>query len=84
MKKFIYFSAPWCGPCKTLSPIMDQVAQDGISLQKVNVDNEPEISQQYNIRNIPTVVLVNASGTEVTRTVGVQSKQAYIDMYNQN
>jgi len=88
MKKFIYFSAPWCGPCKTLGPIMDQIAQSGIALQKVNIDNDPALAQQYSIRNVPTVVLVDASDpavdTELTRTVGVQPKQVYIDIYNQH
>jgi len=84
MKKFIYFSAPWCGPCRVLGPTMDEVINEGIMIQKVNVDNDPEISSQYNIRNVPTVVLVNAAGEEVSRIVGAQSKQTYIDLYNNN
>tara|TARA_R110000744_G_scaffold44452_1_gene99191 strand:+ start:575 stop:829 length:255 start_codon:yes stop_codon:yes gene_type:complete len=84
MKKFIYFSAPWCSPCRTLGPIMDQLAQSDIVLQKVNIDNAPALAQQYNIRNVPTVVLVDTAGIELTRVVGIQPKQVYIDIYNQN
>jgi thioredoxin 1 len=84
MNKFIYFSAPWCGPCRQLAPTMEQVAAEGITIQKVNVDNEPEFAKQYNIRSIPTVVLVNQAGEEITRTTGALSKQTYIDLYSQN
>jgi len=82
MKKFLYFSAPWCGPCRQLGPIMDEVAQQA-TVQKVNVDAQPELAQQYGIRNVPTVILTS-NGVEILRKVGVNPKQAYLDMYNQN
>ena len=81
--KIIYFSAPWCGPCRQLGPIMDEVATQA-SVQKVNVDNSPEMASQYGIRNVPTVVAIDNSGVEVGRKVGLNPKQAYLDMYNQN
>jgi len=83
MKQLLYFSAPWCGPCKTLGPIMDQVSHQA-KVKKVNVDNSPEIASHYGVRNVPTVILVNSLGKEKSRLVGVQSGQAYLDMYNQN
>lgn len=82
MKKFLYFSAPWCGPCRQLGPIMDEVAQQA-TVQKVNVDAQPELAQQYGIRNIPTVILTS-NGVEILRKVGLNPKQVYLDMYNQN
>lgn len=82
MKQLIYFTAPWCGPCRQLGPVMEEVAQE-INVQKVNVDNNPELAQQYGIRNVPTVVLTSG-GHEVTRKIGLNPKQAYLDMYNQN
>ena len=82
MKKLIYFSASWCGPCRQLGPIMEEVAQQA-TVQKVDVDNNPELAQQYGIRNVPTVVLTS-NGEEVIRKVGLNPKQAYLDMYNQN
>ena len=82
MKKFIYFSAPWCGPCKQLGPVMEEIATQ-IHVQKVNVDDNPTLAQQYGIRNVPTVVLTE-DGSEITRKLGLNPKQAYLDMYNQN
>jgi len=82
MKKLIYFSAPWCGPCRQLGPIMEEVAQQA-TVQKVNVDDNPELAQRYGIRNVPTVVLTS-NDTEVIRKVGLNPKQVYLDMYNQN
>jgi len=84
MKKFLYFTADWCGPCRMLSPVMDEVAQEGIIVQKVNVDNSPEMSQHYGVRNVPTVILLNEIGEEQGRKVGANPKLTYLNMYNQN
>jgi thioredoxin 1 len=81
--KLIYFSAPWCGPCRQLGPIMDEVAQEA-TVQKVNVDNSPDMASHYGIRNVPTVVAIDDYGNERARKVGLNPKQAYLDMYNQN
>ena len=75
--KYLYFSAAWCGPCKTLSPIMNEVSAQ-ISVEKIDVDLDYERAQQYGVRNIPTVVLVDGI-TEVKRFVGVQQKQTYLN-----
>ncbi len=81
MKKLFYFSAPWCGPCKSFGPVMDQVSQAGIPVQKINVDNDSDATQAFSIRNVPTVVLVDG-GQEVKRFTGVKSKQDVINFYN--
>ena len=81
MKKLFYFSAPWCGPCKSFGPIMDQISQSGIEVQKVNVDTDNEATQAFSIRNVPTIVLVEG-GQEVKRFSGVKSKQDVINFYN--
>jgi thioredoxin 1 len=81
--KLIYFSAPWCGPCRQLGPIMDEVAQQ-ITVQKVNVDDSPDMAAHYGIRNVPTVVAIDSFGSERGRKVGLNPKQAYLDMYSQN
>ena len=83
MKKFLYFSAPWCGPCKQLGPIMEELQAEGITVQKIDADSNPEICQSFNIRNIPTVVL-QTNDTEVGRKVGLNPKSIYIELYNQN
>ena len=83
MKKFIYFSAQWCGPCKMLGPLMEELNTEGYGVQKVDVDSNTELSQKYGIRNIPTVVLT-VNGEEVARKVGNAPKRMYTDMYNEN
>jgi thioredoxin 1 len=49
MKKLLYFSADWCGPCRMLGPVMEEIKNEGIPVQKINVDHNPEISQQYGV-----------------------------------
>lgn len=78
--KYLYFSAGWCQPCKTLGPIMQQVSQE-VPVQKVDVDENQQLSMQYSIRNIPTVVLVDNTGKELARSVGVNPKDHYIQQY---
>lgn len=82
MKKFIYFSAPWCGPCQQLGPVMEEIATQ-VVVQKVNVDNNPSLAQHYGVRNVPTVVLTE-DGNEIGRKVGLNPKQAYLNMYSGN
>ena len=82
MKKFLYFSAPWCGPCKQLGPIMDELNSEGYTVQKIDVDSNPEIVQSFNIRNVPTVIL-QVDNVEKGRKIGLASKSMYIDLYNQ-
>jgi thioredoxin 1 len=72
--KLIYFSAPWCGPCKTFGPIMEQVSRT-YQVQKVNVDQDTTLSTKYGIRNVPTVVKVDANGNMVDKFVGVKSME---------
>jgi thioredoxin 1 len=81
MKKILYFSAAWCGPCKMLGPIMDSVSEE-VAWEKINVDNNQELSIKYGVRNIPTLVLVDGDGVELNRSVGVLQKQQIIDFYN--
>jgi len=83
MKKFLYFSAKWCQPCRMLGPVMEELSNEGYAVQKIDVDNNAELSQQFGVRNIPTVILT-VDGAEVGRKVGNASKAMYLDMYNQN
>jgi thioredoxin-like negative regulator of GroEL len=84
MKKILYFSAPWCGPCKQFGPIMDRISQTGILVEKVNVDNAPAVAAAYNIRSVPTVIVVNSTGNEIGRSVGMLSESQVRQLYNQN
>jgi len=80
MKEILYFSAPWCAPCKQLGPIMDSL-QGQINFRKIDVDNDTELSVKYGVRNIPTLVLLE-NGEAVNRTTGLQSKQQILNFYN--
>jgi thioredoxin 1 len=82
MKKLLYFSAEWCGPCKVLGPIMDEISQKGINVQKINIDTNPDAADAFGIRNVPTVVLT-IDGVDSGRKIGVNKKQIYINLYNQ-
>lgn len=68
------FYAMWCGPCKMIAPILEELSNEvDNTIVKVDVDRHPEISQQYNIMSIPTLVLFK-NGQEVTRRSGFQTK----------
>jgi thioredoxin 1 len=75
--KYLYFSAGWCAPCRTLGPIMNQVSSE-VPVQKIDVDSESETAAKYNVRNIPTVILMNGT-VEIKRFVGVQTKDTYLN-----
>jgi thioredoxin-like negative regulator of GroEL len=78
--KFLYFSAPWCGPCRTLGPVMEKVGQK-YSVEKINVDENQELSAQFGVRSIPMVVLVDESNKELERLVGVKPEGDYYDIF---
>jgi len=79
--KYIYFSAKWCGPCRQYGPIMERVSQS-VPVQKINVDENKELTAQYEIRSVPTVVLVDNTGKEIARHVGIQQEQLLVEQYN--
>jgi thioredoxin 1 len=83
MKKFIYFSAEWCGPCKVLAPIMQEINSKGMPVEKVDVDFNQEFALKYRIRNIPTVVLVNGD-KEIQRFVGSNPASIYENAFKSN
>jgi thioredoxin 1 len=83
MKQLIYFSAEWCGPCKIIGPVMEELKSEGYNIQKVDVDVDKQLSQKYGVRNIPTVILT-VNGEETARKVGSASKVMYLNMYDQN
>ena len=75
------FWATWCGPCRMLSPIVAQLAEENpeIKVCKVNVDDEPQLAQQFNITGIPTV-LVFKNGEMTNRSTGFVPKQKLLDL----
>ena len=75
------FWAAWCGPCRMLSPVVDQVAEEtsGVKVGKVNVDEEPELARQFGVMSIPTLVVMK-DGKPVDTKVGVQPKASILAM----
>ena len=80
MKKILYFSAAWCGPCKMLGPVMDEVAKN-IPVEKINIDYESDRARATNVSSVPTVVLTE-NGQEIRRFVGARSQQQINEFIN--
>ena len=79
--KYLYFSAPWCGPCRMFGPIMERVGET-VPVEKINIDEDQETAMEYSVRSIPTVVLVDDSGKEYARQVGMQNEKMLVEQYN--
>ena len=69
-----YFSATWCGPCNAFKPIMNEIANEGYSVEFIDVDQSQELAAKYGVRSVPTTI-IEEGGTEVNRFVGSIPKQ---------
>ncbi|MBQ6885948.1 MAG: thioredoxin [Lachnospiraceae bacterium] len=79
----IDFWAPWCAPCRMLSPVVDEVAEEtnDVKICKVNVDEQQELAMQFGIMSIPTLVVLQ-DGKEIKRSSGFIPKQAIKELIN--
>ena len=75
------FWASWCGPCRMLSPVVDEIAgeRSDIKVGKVNVDEQPELASAFQVMSIPTLVVIR-NGKMVNQSVGVRPKQQILAM----
>ncbi|MBR3766712.1 MAG: thioredoxin [Clostridia bacterium] len=75
------FYADWCGPCRMVSPLVDQIAQENPQyiVGKINVDNEPELAQEFGVGSIPTLVVLK-DGKVVNQSSGARPKQQILSM----
>jgi thioredoxin 1 len=81
MKQVLYFSAEWCGPCKMIKPMMQQL-QSQMSITFIDADASPETCKTWNVRSIPTVIVIK-NGVELGRLVGTGiTKDTVTNMYN--
>jgi thioredoxin 1 len=78
------FWAPWCGPCKMIAPVLEELDQeigDKLKIVKVNVDENPDVTTQYGVMSIPTLFLFKENEV-VEKWVGYQPKEALVERLN--
>lgn len=80
MKQILYFSAPWCGPCRAFKPLMESL-QSEMSITFIDVDASPQSAQTWNVRSVPTTIVVQ-NGIEKGRLIGARSKDEIKALYN--
>jgi thioredoxin 1 len=83
---FVDFWAEWCGPCRMVGPVVEQIAEthsDEIKVVKLNVDENQDIAMKYGIQSIPSLMVFN-KGKEVNRTVGAAPKDTYLKFINES
>jgi thioredoxin 1 len=80
MKEILYFSAPWCGPCRNFKPIMESVS-NSMPVRFINVDENPQLAAQYNVRSVPMLVFLK-DGQEADKTIGVLTEAQVKEKWN--
>lgn len=78
----IDFWASWCGPCRMVSPVVEQIAEEypQYKIGKVNIDEEPELASQYGIMSIPTLLVVK-NGEITNKSIGARNKKQILEMF---
>ena len=79
-KVLVDFYADWCGPCKMMSPVIDEIAEEmqGVKVGKVNVDNNQELAIKYDVMSIPTIIVFE-NGMQKKTFIGVTDKNEIIE-----
>lgn len=86
MLQFLDFYADWCGPCKVMNPVIEELEKDfagKMEINKIDVDNDSEQAEKYGVLSIPTYIVLK-DGQEVERFIGAQPKEAIINKIHQH
>jgi thioredoxin 1 len=78
------FSAVWCGPCRALTPVMNEIKGNysNVKFEEYDIDEYSDITEEYGVRSVPTVIIVK-DGVELQRFTGLSSKMAYVNAINE-
>ena len=78
------FSAVWCGPCRALAPVMNEIKGNysNVKFEEYDIDEYSDITEEYGVRSVPTVIIVK-DGIELQRFTGLSSKMAYVNAINE-
>ena len=78
------FSASWCGPCRALAPVMNEIRSQfsGVKFEEYDIDNFPQVAEKYRVSSVPTVI-IEKDGLELERFTGISSKNTYINAINE-
>lgn len=72
----LYFSAPWCGPCRTFGPIVDKITTDlAIPVKKINIDEDTNTAWRYRVMSIPTLIVVDADEKAIKQYPGAMNEE---------
>jgi len=75
------FSAPWCGPCRSMAPVIQELMEAGWKITKINSDEQKDLAQAHAVYAIPTFIVLN-NGNPVRRFTGARTKQALLGEFN--
>lgn len=82
--EFIDFFAPWCGPCRLMAPVMEEIEKeykDKIKISKINIDENQEEASKYQVMSIPTILILK-DGKVANQLIGMQQKEAIVEAIN--
>tara|TARA_Y100000992_G_C20996908_1_gene364611 strand:+ start:192 stop:506 length:315 start_codon:yes stop_codon:yes gene_type:complete len=78
--RFYYFSAQWCGPCKTFKPLLERLEKEGYPIYFQDVDSDPILAESYHVRSVPTIKIVE-DGKVMETMVGIQDPEILIQKF---